>query len=178
MIESITSWARTIIIAIIVGTVIELILPENKNKKYIKVIVGVFVLFSIMNPVLGKKFNLNEYDIEKYTDINQTNNDEKSNSNITKVYQDKIIKSIKEIINNEGYDSKNIIVTTDNKYNVLSITISNIFEYKEDKSTSINKVEVTIKDKKSKGIAESDKSKIVKTLSDSYGIDEKKININ
>src|SRR5574344_2188184 len=119
MIASITSWARTIIIAVIVGTLIELIIPENKNKKYIKVIVGVFVLFSIINPVVGKKIDINEYDIEKYTDINQTNSDEKSNSNITKVYQDKIVKSIKESINKEGYDSENITVTTDNKYNVL-----------------------------------------------------------
>ena len=35
MIEFISSWAEQIVLAVIVATIIELILPKNKNKKYI-----------------------------------------------------------------------------------------------------------------------------------------------
>ena len=36
-----------IIIAVIIGTIIEMLLPKNKNSKYIKVVIGMFVLFTI-----------------------------------------------------------------------------------------------------------------------------------
>lgn len=55
MISAISKWSQSIIIAIVIGSIITMILPEGKNKKYIKMIIGVYILFTILTPVLGKK---------------------------------------------------------------------------------------------------------------------------
>ena len=67
MIESISSWAEQIVLAVIVATIIELILPQNKNKKYIQMVIGVYVLFNIISPILETEqvFSFDEYNIEK-----------------------------------------------------------------------------------------------------------------
>ena len=40
-------WANGVIVAVILATIFEMILPEGNNKKYIKTVIGVFVLFTI-----------------------------------------------------------------------------------------------------------------------------------
>ena len=43
MINFLSSWAEQIIIAVIAASIIEMILPENKNKKYVKMIIGIYL---------------------------------------------------------------------------------------------------------------------------------------
>ena len=52
--EWVSSWIQGIIIAVIISTIIEMILPEGNSKKYIKVVIGVYILFSIVSPVISK----------------------------------------------------------------------------------------------------------------------------
>ena len=54
MVEWISNWAESIIVAVIIATIIEMILPEGNSKKYIKVVIGVYVLFTIITPVINK----------------------------------------------------------------------------------------------------------------------------
>lgn len=54
MINWLSDWAGAIIIAVIIGTIIEMILPEGSSKKYIKVVIGVYILFTIVSPVITK----------------------------------------------------------------------------------------------------------------------------
>ena len=63
MINFMSSWAEQIVLAVIVATIIEMILPKNKNKKYIQMVVGVYVLFNIISPIIRNKDNIS---IEKY----------------------------------------------------------------------------------------------------------------
>ena len=58
-----SSWASGIIVAIIAATILEMILPEGNNKKYIKVIIGIYVLFTIISPVVSGLLD-EEFDIE------------------------------------------------------------------------------------------------------------------
>lgn len=181
MISSISIWAKGIVIAVIIGTIIEMILPDNKNKKYIKVVIGIYVLFSIISPVVGKSFNLEEADLEKYLFLNETleTNGAKSNSNdesLDRIFQENMVKQIKRDLNNNGYDSNNIKIKTDDKYNITSIDISNVTEYKESKSM-INTIEINIKDKPAKGIPTSDKDKIVNYFEDTYKVPKENITI-
>lgn len=55
MINFISSWGMNIIIASVIGTVIQMILPEGKNKKYINVVIGVYILVCIISPLINKK---------------------------------------------------------------------------------------------------------------------------
>lgn len=179
MIEKISMWSRGIIIAIIIGTIIQMIIPENKNKKYIKVIIGIYILFCILNPVTGTSFDLDDYNIERFVTINQTNekNSETYNSNVEKMYKEKIVKTIKRKLNDMGYESENISVEIDEKYNINSVNILNIYEYKKD-SGIVNKVEINIKQKPALGIANSDKETIKDFISNNYNVDINLININ
>lgn len=181
MISSISIWAKGIVIAVIIGTIIEMILPDNKNKKYIKVVIGIYVLFSIISPVVGKSFNLEEADLEKYLFLNETleTNTAKTNSNdesLDRIFQENMVKQIKRDLNNNGYDSNNIKINTDDKYNITSIDISNITEY-EKNTKMINTIEINIKDKPVKGIPTSDKDKIIKYFEDTYKVPKENITI-
>ena len=57
MIEFISSWAQGIVVAVIIATIIEMIAPEGHSKKYIKVVIGVYILFQIVSPILEKVTN-------------------------------------------------------------------------------------------------------------------------
>ena len=68
MIEFMSSWAEQIVLAVIVATIIEMILPKNKNKKYIQMVIGIYVLFNIISPIIKNKdnFSIEKYNIENY----------------------------------------------------------------------------------------------------------------
>ena len=61
MIKFINSWAQGIILAVIIATIIEIIIPEGNNKKYVKTVIGLYILFIIIYPLITKisnnKFN-------------------------------------------------------------------------------------------------------------------------
>ena len=73
MIEFMSSWAEQIVLAVIVATIIELILPKNKNKKYIQMVIGIYVLFNIISPIyldeleeiVISKFQENGFEVAK-----------------------------------------------------------------------------------------------------------------
>ena len=54
IVNLINSWAQEIVIAVIVGTIIEMIVQNGKNKKYIKTVIGMYLLFVIMYPIINK----------------------------------------------------------------------------------------------------------------------------
>lgn len=76
MISFISSWTQGIIVSVIIASIIEMILPDGNSKKYVKVVIGVFILFSIVSPVINKftkkEINISSIvDVEKYSDAKQ-----------------------------------------------------------------------------------------------------------
>ena len=65
MVNWINSWLRGIVIAVIITTIIEMIIPEGNIKKYIKTVMGVYIIFAIISPAISK-ISGKELDIEKY----------------------------------------------------------------------------------------------------------------
>ena len=191
MIANLSSWAQGIIVAIIVGTLIQMLLPENKNKKYIKVVIGIYILFCIISPVVGKQLNLDEYNLEKYIDVENKNIQEETNiydKNIRDIFKNKVILNIKSQLNSKGYESNNIQIDIDENCNILKIKISEIYERQEDTEinennqivinkieTGINEVSIDIKEKRVSGIATSDKNSLIDYLVENYQIDRKNI---
>ena len=189
MISNISSWAQGIIIAIIVGSIIQMLLPENKNKKYIKLVIGVYILFYIINPVVGKQLNLNEFSLDEYLSVDAKTNSEETNiydNTVKETFKNKVIYNIKSQLNSKGYESDNIKIEIDDECNILKIIITEVYENKEetkekDKSKIIvNKIDtsvesVDIKEKKTKGMAIIDKNNLIDYLADNYQIDKKNI---
>ena len=63
MIEWLKNWTNSIIVAVIIAVIFELIIPNGNNKKYIKMVINLYVLFVILNPLISKFTNLNGIDI-------------------------------------------------------------------------------------------------------------------
>ena len=93
MIDFMSSWAEQIVLAVIIATIIEMILPKNKNKKYIQMVIGVYVLFNIISPIIKNKdnFSIEKYNIENYQnktqyEVDQTSMDER----LEKIYLEEL----------------------------------------------------------------------------------------
>ena len=103
MINFMSSWAEQIVLAVIVATIIELILPKSKNKKYIQMVIGVYVLFNIISPIINNKevFPLEKYDIENYTnqskyEVDQTSMDKRLEKIYLEELEDIVIRKFEE----------------------------------------------------------------------------------
>ena len=113
MINFISSWAEQIVLAVIIATIIELILPKNKNRKYIQMVIGVYVLFNIISPIIKNKeaISVENYNIEKYEtnstyEIDQSSMDER----IEKIYLEELQKNTTSKFENAGFTVERCIV--------------------------------------------------------------------
>ena len=123
MINFISSWAEQIVLAVIVATIIELILPKNKNKKYIQMVIGVYVLFNIISPIIKNKdnFSVEKYNTEKYESQSQYEIDQSSmDARIEKIYLEELEKKTQEKFQDNGF-----VVTKCNVDAVLDTTKKN-----------------------------------------------------
>ena len=71
MIKDISNWTGSIVASVIVVTLLEMLLPESKNKKYIKTIMGVYLLFTIISPITKAVAGSN-IKLENIIDLNTT----------------------------------------------------------------------------------------------------------
>lgn len=201
--EFITSWVQGIIIAVIIGSIIEMLLPNGNSKKYIKVVIGVYIVFSIVSPVISK-FTGNEFkldsiiDINKYEDkissyeIDTKNLESTNNSNIKEVYILNLKKDIKAKIEDKGYIVNSIQIEIENtqEYKVknVNMTISKRESKKKIEANEINEIEkVNIEVKIENSITEEtdqmiritakEINEIKEYISSVYEIDKNNINI-
>ena len=158
MINWLSDWAEAIIIAVIIGTIIEMLLPEGNCKKYIKVVIGIYVMFTIVNPIItkvsGKEITvsdileLDEYISQAEENIKNQNEIEIENeNNIMEIYVSGIKQDIKLNIEEKGYVVTNVdIEIEDNKnYKIKKIIVNaeNIMkEENNDEKNEIEKIEM------------------------------------
>lgn len=124
MIVFIKSWCEGIIIAVILSIIIEMLMPEGNNKKYVKVVVGIYILFVIICPIL-EKINT-DYELETFFDFDtiEVSANVDINNNIKEIYVDGIEETIKSELNQKGYFIKSVNVVVDYKYeNIQKIEV-------------------------------------------------------
>ena len=116
MILEIKTWCEGIIVAIILCLIIESLIPEGNNKKYIKVVIGIYIMYVSLNPIL----NLLEYDFDFKNMIGiQTKAEEVfsvSDTGIKDIYIMGIEQNIKEEVKSVGYEVEDIEVFVDLDY--------------------------------------------------------------
>lgn len=139
MIEWLNEWAQGIIVAVIIATIIELILPKGNSKKYVKVIVGIYILFTIISPVIAKVKG-NELNVDEILDTAKFEKElEKSNSKISEKLESNNSRSIKDIyVSNLTTDIKNKL--KEKGYNVVSSSIN----VKDDKNYTIEEINLEV----------------------------------
>jgi stage III sporulation protein AF len=142
MILKLKAWCEGIVIAIIISTIIEMIIPDNKSKKYVKVVIGIYIMFVCLNPILELlKYDLN---FENIFDIETVEASTSVDSKIKDVYVLGIEEKIKEDVESIGYILEDVQVFVDSNYE------------------EINGINLKIKSKQSENIVEIEKINIGK----------------
>ena len=188
MVNTINIWAQKIVVIIIICTIIEMILPEGKNKKYIKTVMGIYVIFTIISPVISK-VNNKTLDLNKYFNLEYSNNTIETvapidtNNLIENVYIEKIKKDIEENIFSLGYKTKKIEIKieTDNQTNygeIISINL-NVEPKTEqsEKNIKINEIIIGKNEDKENNISKEEIRNIKNFLSKAYNLDEESIEV-
>lgn len=155
MVEWISNWAESIIVAVIIATIIEMILPEGNSKKYIKVVIGVYVLFTIITPVINKFtgedvqvsdiLDLDTYIEEAEASVKMQNTIQDNNqSSIMGMYSSGLKDDMKAKIEAKGYivNSVDINIADDESYTIEGITLD-LENVEEEKSGDTNNVTST-----------------------------------
>lgn len=106
MISFLSSWAEQVILAVIIATILELILPNSKNKKYVQMVIGVYVLFNIISPIIKNKEKLvfSEIDLDKYITTSTKVEQSSMDARLEKIYLDELENNIKSKFKNAGIE--------------------------------------------------------------------------
>jgi len=125
VISFVSSWLKDIVVLFIIISIAELIMPKGNMKRYINLVIGLLIIFTIINPfakLMKLDFNLDQaiFNYSKPNDL--INKDEEfylqQEKQIENLYKDKIRKEVVELVE----DKK--------KYQVVDIAIG-IIENKE-----------------------------------------------
>lgn len=200
MMEWFSSWSKGIVIALIISTLVEMIIPDNNSKKYIKIIIGIFIVYTIISPIIEKLLgqDINEYiEVDNYIQASSSNVEEKkdfqakANESIKKIYVQNLQNDIKTKLKSKGYiaESININISNDDSYNIEKIEVKineKVAVNENEKQTktivdTIRYIQVKIDNKNEENksvIDENDKNTIKQLLKDNYDISENKITIS
>lgn len=136
MIEFLSSWAKGLGVVIVIVSVLEMLLPNNKTKKYIRMVLGVYVIFNIIAPFIQNKdvFDINDLNLDEYQSIETSSVDQTSmNERIKVLYEQELEKDIIKKLEEKGYETSKCKVTAQ---------ISD-----DEKETKINKIKLNIEKK-------------------------------
>ena len=145
MINFISSWAEQIVLAVIVATIIEMILPQNKNKKYIQMVIGVYVLFNIISPIIKnkeefsiEKFNIENYETKSQYEIDQTSMDER----LEKIYLEELENTVRTKFEENDFEVAKcnvdaVLDTSKKNAGIHSITVKIKNLYDEEKAKQV-----------------------------------------
>ena len=185
MLNFINSWIKGIVIAVIISTIIEMILPKGSIKKYVKCVIGVYIVFSIINPFLIKNnesiFKYNQLELPKTAATEVISID--TDSYIEEIYTEKIEDEIQKNLENMGYEVIMIKLDIDKtqknygRINKVNLKIIN----KQNRLSKVEKVEIYIGKDENKvvnDIKSSEKDMIKNFLNKNYDIDIENIYIN
>ena len=199
MIKFINSWAQGIILAVIIATIIEIILPEGKNKKYVKTVIGVYILFTIIYPLINKftKTNINTLieNTTKQMSTYQENNSLKIDTDkyIESTYKKKIEDDIRKRANEKNLNrtSLNVYIETEdeNRYGMLNSLVMKVEKNETSKKNNdVNQIkEINISknvqnneiiENKDKTVTEKEINEFKEYINATYYLEKEKIHIN
>lgn len=169
MIEFLSVWAKNLGVVIVIVSIFEMILPNNKTKKYIRVVLGIFVMFNIISPFIKNKDKLSSVsiDLENYTTEQNVTVDQTSmDKRIQDLYEKELEKDIKNKIEEQGYKvascKVNATILENENSNSEENTIQKI-KLKIEKKEDIEKSNQDAKNVENKIVTEIQKIKKVNT---------------
>lgn len=120
MVEFLKAWCEEIIVSVIVAIIIEMFVPQGNIKKYVRVVIGIYIVFVIINPIISNLDNINIDTFitnDKYSNTIATSNIEE----MSNVYARAMENQIK---NDFSYISKVRVVLSDELEDIDRIEIT------------------------------------------------------
>lgn len=183
------------VIVVIISTILEMILPEGNNKKYIKTIVGIFILFNIIGPVITRITGEGISFESIAQNINMENISSKevmkldTDSSVKEVYLDNLKQDLKNKVSEKGYEAKeiNINVQMSEKENYGKIN-SIYFKLEKKLANSVQENEIPIvneininisnnEEKKQESISSEEYKEMQKYIANTYELNLENVNI-
>jgi len=187
LIDFISSWAEQVVLAVIIATILEMLLPQSKNKKYIKMVIGIYILFCIISPFIknSNSFSVEDIDLSKYyIEENVEVNQESMDKRLQELYLEELEQDITKKVEEFGYkvikcDVKAILDSNNENAGINKVTLE-IEKMVNTNISNVENVEIDINtkenNKEEKGKSE-EIEELTEKLSQYYELEEKKINI-
>lgn len=200
MVNFIITWAKGIIVAVIIASIIEMILPNGSSKKYIKMVIGVYIVFNIISPIINKVTN-NSFSLESIIDMNKYTNqiesyevstkklDNNNENNIKEIYVSNLKTDMKSKLEDKGYivNSISIEINEDDEYTIKSVNLKISKKNKEEENitNSVQKINILVsieneailtQEQEITEITAKERNEIKEYISSTYEINKKKIN--
>ncbi len=204
MINFLSSWAKGLGLSIVIVSILEMVLPNNKTKKYVRMVMGLYVIFTIVSPIIKNKDKLYIGNIDAYVNtvatsvsVNQTSMDNR----IEELYIEELQKDITKKIEEKGYKVLKCKVNAkisnnenETKINLIKLNLEKNLENQENSKNNeqdesienkivvqVQKIKpIEIKEEKAENtnIENTDIQNIKKFLVEEYGVSEKCLKIN
>lgn len=197
MINAMSTWAKSIILAVIVSTIIQMILPEGNNKKYIKTVIGLYILFTIISPIISKISGGNStIDVSKYENYFNVESITTASANVIdknldNTYTSSIKADIKNRMKQKGYKvnslDANIELKNEESYgtiNSLKISLEREESNNNSNIQAVNKIEIKISNNtntneaKQNKLTSMEKQEIKNYFSETYSIKKENIEVD
>jgi stage III sporulation protein AF len=193
VISFLSSWLKDIVILFILISIAELVMPKGNMKKYVNMVIGLLIIFTIISPfakLIKMDFNLDKA-VFNYSRSSNSQGEPKNNfyaeqeKQIEKVYKEKLGREVTNLIeDNTDYKVLDIeveILNTEERYgeiDYLNILLGNEEESAKNKISIDNVVPVEInKDQKHEEISEDNFESLKELIGNSYSVDKDKMNI-
>ena len=133
MIDFMSSWVKGLGLAIVIVSILEMLLPNNKTKKYIRMVMGIYILFTMISPFVSnkEKLNLNEFNLEQYGTVETSTNLQQNSmeDRIEQIYIQELEKDVTKKLEEQGYEVTNCnvqakISDTEEETKIEKITLS------------------------------------------------------
>ena len=191
MIACFSEWAKNLTLAVVIVSLFEMLLPNNKTKKYIKVVMGLYILFNIISPFVKKDFSFELENVIENSksktvsteEVNQTSMD----TRLKQICKEELEKDITKKVEEQGYvvENCNIDIKIEEETNIEKITlkVKNDIQQKLVKEVQkIKKVQIGESKQENKNVDENlsaqDISNIKNFLIKEYEVNEKCLKIN
>lgn len=129
MIACFSEWAKNLTLAVVIVSLFEMLLPNNKTKKYIKVVIGLYILFNIISPFVKKDFSFELENVIENSksktvsteEVNQTSMD----TRLKQICKEELEKDITKKVEEQGYvvENCNIDIKIEEETNIEKITL-------------------------------------------------------
>lgn len=194
VISFINSWLKDIVVLFILISIAELIMPKGNLKKYIRLVIGLLIIYTIISPfarLFRLDFSLDKvvFNYAKPETFNSIDLEDfylKQEKQIEKIYLDKIIEDLKDLIESdtdyELVDGDITILKDEDNYGEIDYLTLYLKENKGNKDSDtiyiekIGTIKVNLNLDKEYTEDEDDES-IKLLISNSYGIEKDKISI-